>query len=116
MTYLFFRSKYRGKTPFVGVFTYRLPELMILDHTLVSEILVGKFKHFHINYTNVRKTIFVSWKEEEKKLNQTFLLFEKLQYNKENARLFSRNPFILRDEEWKDNRADISPAFTTMKV
>lgn len=39
-----------------------------------------------------------------------------LQYNKENARLFSRNPFVLRDQEWKDNRGDISPAFTTAKV
>lgn len=38
------------------------------------------------------------------------------QYNKKNARLFMRNPFILHDQEWKDNRADISPAFTTLKV
>lgn len=40
----------------------------------------------------------------------------KMQYNKINAPLFSRNPFILHNEEWKDNRADISPAFTTMKT
>lgn len=39
-----------------------------------------------------------------------------LQYNKDNARLFKRNPFILRGDEWKENRADISPAFTTTKV
>lgn len=38
------------------------------------------------------------------------------QYSKSNALLFFRNPFVLRDDEWKENRADISPAFTTMKV
>lgn len=38
------------------------------------------------------------------------------QYNKTNAALFVRNPFILKNEEWKENRADISPAFTTLKV
>lgn len=37
-------------------------------------------------------------------------------YNKENAPLFSRNPFILHNDEWKDSRADISPAFTAMKT
>lgn len=39
-----------------------------------------------------------------------------MQYNKKNAPLFSRNPFILHNEEWKDSRADVSPAFTTMKT
>ncbi|KAJ6635496.1 putative cytochrome P450 28a5 [Pseudolycoriella hygida] len=80
---------FRGKCPFVGIYTYRQPELLILDPKLINEIFVGKFKHFENNYTN---------------------------YNKENARLFMRNPFILRDQEWKDNRADISPAFTTLKT
>lgn len=46
-------SEYRGKAPFVGIFTHRLPELLILEPSLVYEIFVGKFKHFHINYTNV---------------------------------------------------------------
>lgn len=39
-----------------------------------------------------------------------------IQYTKSNALLFSRNPFVLRDDEWKENRADLSPAFTTLKV
>lgn len=39
-----------------------------------------------------------------------------MQYNKKNAQLFERNPFVLKDEEWKESRSDISPAFTTTKV
>ncbi|XP_037039727.1 probable cytochrome P450 28a5 [Bradysia coprophila] len=80
---------FRRKFPFVGIYTYRNPELLILDPKLVNEVFVGKFKYFESNYTN---------------------------YNKKNARLFMRNPFILHDQEWKDNRSDISPAFTTLKT
>lgn len=56
-------SEYRGKAPFVGIFTYRMPELLILEPSLVNEIFVGKFKNFHLNYTNV------SWPTEETKWN-----------------------------------------------
>lgn len=30
--------------------------------------------------------------------------------------MFQRNPFILHDDEWKESRNDISPAFTAMKT
>lgn len=46
-------SEYSGKTPIVGIFTHRTPELMVLDAKLVEEILVSKFKKFHANATNV---------------------------------------------------------------
>lgn len=46
-------SEFRGKAPFVGIFTNRKPELLILDPKLVNEIFVSKFKHFQINSTNV---------------------------------------------------------------
>lgn len=51
-------SEYRGKAPFVGIFTHRMPELLILDPSLVNEIFVGKFKNFHLNYTNVISVLF----------------------------------------------------------
>lgn len=54
--------------------------------------------------------------EHKECMKNPHVFFLSSQYNKENARLFSRNPFVLRDQEWKDNRGDISPAFTTAKV
>lgn len=48
----YFRA-FRDKYPFVGIYTYRQPELLILDPKLVNDIFVGKFKYFERNYTNV---------------------------------------------------------------
>jgi len=30
--------------------------------------------------------------------------------------LFAKNPFFLKDEEWKEKRAEITPAFTTNRI
>lgn len=30
--------------------------------------------------------------------------------------MFGRNPFILKGEEWKEKRNEITPAFTTTRV
>lgn len=57
-TFIFHCRKFKGKNAFVGVFKNRTPELMILDSPLVIEILVGKFKHFNTNFTNVRSSIY----------------------------------------------------------
>lgn len=36
--------------------------------------------------------------------------------DKETDPIFSRNPFMLKGEEWKEKRAEITPAFTNTKV
>lgn len=38
------------------------------------------------------------------------------QTDKESDPIFSRNPFMLNGEEWKEKRAEITPAFTISKV
>lgn len=36
--------------------------------------------------------------------------------DKESDPLFGRNPFILKDEEWKEKRNQVSPAMSQSKV
>lgn len=39
-----------------------------------------------------------------------------MQVDKNKDPIFSRNPFVLRGEEWKEKRAEITPAFTSNRV
>lgn len=36
--------------------------------------------------------------------------------NQEKDKIFARNPFTLKGEEWKDKRAEIAPAFSNNRV
>ncbi|XP_037052040.1 probable cytochrome P450 28d1 [Bradysia coprophila] len=86
-----FYKQYRDKTPFVGVMSGRAPQLMILDNLAVKDILVKDFKNFHDNE-------FASLTD------------------KEIDPIFGRNPFMLAGSEWKEKRAEITPAFTHSKL
>lgn len=52
-------SEFRGKTPFVGIYVNRTPQLLVVDPALAKEIFVGKFKYFPNNDTNVSKLVFI---------------------------------------------------------
>lgn len=39
-----------------------------------------------------------------------------LQIDKDSDPIFGRNPFLLKGEEWKEKRAEITPAFTSLRV
>ncbi|XP_068081151.1 cytochrome P450 9e2 [Anabrus simplex] len=75
--------------PFVGIFQFREPLVMVKDPELIKRITVKDFEFF----TDHRQTIT------------------------ENAdSLFSKNLFSLRGEKWRDMRATLSPAFTSSKM
>lgn len=84
-------SEFKGKLPYVGLIQIRLPRLLILDPKLSKKILVQNFKSFHDNE------------------------FSGMMDKKKDP-LFSRNPFMLRGEEWKEKRAEVTPAFTNNRL
>lgn len=84
-------SEFKPVAPFVGIIQVRSPRLLIFQPELVKDVLIRKFKHFHDN--EFGDTI-------DKKADP----------------LFARNPFFLQGEEWKEKRAEISPAFSPSRL
>lgn len=82
--------KFRGKYRMAGYFSMRKAQLLVLDPTLVREILVKNFRNFTDND------------------------FEFI--NKDVDAFLGHNPFFLRGAEWKDKRAELTPAFTVSRV
>ncbi|XP_055681613.1 probable cytochrome P450 28d1 [Lutzomyia longipalpis] len=84
-------EKYKGRYSFVGIYNMRTPQLMVTDAAIAKDILINKFRNFHDNEI----------------ADMT---------NKESDPIFGRNPFVLKGEEWKQKRAEITPAFTQMRI
>ncbi|CAO1409887.1 unnamed protein product [Diamesa tonsa] len=84
-------NEFKGKLPFVGLIQIRSPRLLILDPKLSKNVMIRNFKSFHDN--EFAKMI-------DPKLDP----------------LFARNPFMLTGEEWKEKRAEITPAFTNNRL
>lgn len=64
---------------------------MVINPKLVNEILIKKFNHFRENE------------------------FSKI-FNPQIDPLFSRSPFLARDEKWKEYRSEISTAFSSNRL
>lgn len=95
---LFFFSKwliirtYKGSDAVVGVYRGVIPALMVLDPDLIKSIMITNFNNFR---------------------NQPELFGS---FDKEADPLAGRNPFFLKDDEWKEKRNEIIPAFTSGRV
>ncbi|XP_050295639.1 probable cytochrome P450 28d1 [Anthonomus grandis grandis] len=81
-------KKYEGY-PFVGIFRATKPVMLLRDPELVYRVLVKDFKSF--------------------RNNEMFI-------DKDTDPIFGRNPFILRDQEWKDTRQMLTPGMTSGKM
>ncbi|XP_058055812.1 uncharacterized protein LOC131207219 [Anopheles bellator] len=84
-------DKYRARANFAGVFNGRQPAVLLQNATFVKDVLIKNFKNFQDN--EFADSI-----------------------NKENDPIFGRNPFMLKGEEWKEKRAEVTPAFTTSRM
>ncbi|XP_053681222.1 probable cytochrome P450 28d1 [Anopheles nili] len=84
-------DKYRPQANLVGVFNGRQPAIMVMKPELIKDVLIKNFKQFQDN--EFADSI-----------------------NKENDPIFGRNPFMLKGEEWKEKRAEVTPAFTTSRM
>ncbi|XP_019771168.1 probable cytochrome P450 28a5 [Dendroctonus ponderosae] len=75
--------------PFVGMFRATQPVLLVRDPNLVTQILTKDFASFRNNEITVDK--------------------------KSNI-LLGHNPFVLKDQEWKDTRHMLTPGMTSGKM
>ncbi|CAG9805402.1 unnamed protein product [Chironomus riparius] len=84
-------KEFKAKTPFVGIIQMRDPRLIILEPELIKDVLIRKFHYF-------RNSEFSDMIDTEQ------------------DPLFAKNPFFLKDDEWKEKRAEITPAFTVNRM
>ncbi|KAH8401409.1 hypothetical protein KR009_005314 [Drosophila setifemur] len=84
-------NQYKNKYDVVGVFSGRVPKLLVLSPELARRIFVANFRNFHDNELSQltdAKTDFI----------------------------VANNPFFLPGEEWKQRRADIIPGLTMSRI
>ncbi|CAG9805404.1 unnamed protein product [Chironomus riparius] len=84
-------NDFKAKTPFVGIIQTRDPRLVVLEPELIKDVLIRKFN----NFRNSEFVDMIDVKQDP---------------------LFAKNPFFLKDEEWKEKRAEITPAFTVNRM
>jgi cytochrome P450 len=75
--------------PYVGIFAFDKPILLIRDLELVKNILVKDFQNF---------------------TDRVIILDEKLDP------LFSRNLFVIKSQRWRQLRTNLTPVFTSGKM
>uniref|UniRef100_A0A182JVP2 Cytochrome P450 n=1 Tax=Anopheles christyi TaxID=43041 RepID=A0A182JVP2_9DIPT len=84
-------DKYRSKGNVIGVFNGRQPAVLVIKPELIKDVLIKNFKQFQDNE-------FAD------------------SVSKDSDPIFGRNPFMLKGEEWKEKRAEVTPAFTTSRM
>ncbi|XP_059618990.1 probable cytochrome P450 28d1 [Phlebotomus argentipes] len=84
-------NQFKEQYNLVGIFNMRQPQYLITDGALARDMLINKFKNFHDNE-------FADMTDKEK------------------DPILGRNPFMLKGEEWKEKRAEITPAFTQLRI
>lgn len=82
---------YKGQYACIGIYNFRQPRLLVLDPDVIKDILIKFFKYF-----------------------QGTEFYGKI--DRSSDPLFGNHPFFLIGDEWKTKRAEISPAFTNMRV
>lgn len=88
--FLFHFRKYHSQgLNYFGFFMLLTPYYVILEPEIVKQILIQKFKFFRNNDFPISKS---------------------------RDPIMSQNPFMLKDDEWKQSRSQSAPALTVNKV
>lgn len=69
----------------------RTPQLLAIEPEFIKDVMIKSFKNFHDN-------------------DLVGII------DKDTDPIFGRNPFMLAGNEWKEKRAEITPAFTPSRV
>ncbi|XP_055845079.1 probable cytochrome P450 28d1 [Episyrphus balteatus] len=84
-------NQYHKDEDFVGVYSIRTPELLILNPEFVHKVFVTEFKNFHDNEGS-------TWMDEK------------------SDKILANNPFILTGEQWKERRQEVTPGITINRI
>ncbi|XP_067000662.2 cytochrome P450 6j1 [Anabrus simplex] len=75
--------------PYVGIFRFRSPALLLRDPDLIKKILVNDFASFHENALLITKEL---------------------------DPLLAKSPFFSKGEQWRETRTILSPSFTSGRL
>ena len=84
-------QQYKGKYPYIGIYNFRQPRLLVFDPLIIKDILIKYFKHFQANELTDRVDV-------------------------KSDPIFGNHSFFLINDEWKTKRSEIAPAFTISRV
>ncbi|KAG5673627.1 hypothetical protein PVAND_003656 [Polypedilum vanderplanki] len=84
-------QKYKNKEQVIGFFDITTPYLLIIDPELIKQVLIKDFKHFR---------------------NNEFSLLS----DKKKDPVMALNPFVMRNEEWKQKRIEVATGMTQNKL
>ncbi|GAB0098877.1 Cytochrome P450 [Sergentomyia squamirostris] len=83
--------EFKDRYGMIGYLNIRSPTIMILQPDIARDVLIKNFKSFSDNqFADI--------------------------IDKDVDPMFGRNPFMLKGNEWKEKRAEITPAFTTNRI
>jgi cytochrome P450 len=84
-------TKFKNQHPYIGIFNFRSPRLLVFDPQLSRDILVKYFRQF-----------------------QATEIYDKI--DEKSDPLFGNHMFVLIGEKWKTKRQEMSPALTNSRV
>ncbi|XP_017063045.2 probable cytochrome P450 28d2 [Drosophila eugracilis] len=84
-------KQYKNTEKVVGVFTTRRPQLLVMCPEYINKIYTSDFRSFHDN----ERGNFV-----DKKVDK----------------ILGNNPFVLKGDEWKERRAEITPGLSQNRI
>lgn len=97
----------------VGVFNTRLPQLLVTCPEYIYKIYATDFRNFHNN--EWEKFVSINRSDRYYPPSASHVFFPK-QLDKKTDKILGNNPFLLKDDEWKEKRSEITPGLSPNRV